>query len=595
MKWLNGYRMRMVLIGFIFSEFLSMASVCSAVEYGWSQRADMPTPRWSHSSAVVNGKIYVIGGGSSEPTDWRNEPTEILSTVEEYDPVTNTWTRKADMPTARGWIQPSSPVVDGKIYVIGGGDDSVWDLPTVEEYDPATDTWTRKADMPTPRWCLATSAVDGKIYAIGGAPNDYIGLSTVEEYDPTTDTWTRKADMPLGVWGLCANVVNGKIYALGGRPRTHASSYVQEYDPATDTWTRKADMPVVTSQMASVVLDDKIIVIGGWLLSVSYPYTTVQMYNPETDIWTREADVPFQRAAFSASVVNNRIYAIGGTDRSHPCPATSTVYELTIKAPPPDFNSDGIVDSADMCIMVDHWGEDYSLCDIGPMPWGDGIVDVQDLIVLAEHLFEDLRIVAYWKFDETGGSIAYDSIDVNDGICHGEPLWQPTGGMIDGALQLDGIDDYVETPFVQSPADRSLSAFAWIKGGAPGQMIISQIDGTRGVGSAWLCTDPSNGRLITRLMHPPFSPLESESVITYGLWHHVGVVYDFDGLHRCLYLDGAEVAKDISPVAAVGSDGGLYIGADKTLEAATFFSGLIDDVRIYNVALSAEEIVALAQ
>jgi hypothetical protein len=38
---------------------------------------------------------------------------------------------------------------------------------------------------------------------------------------------------------------------------------------------------------------------------------------------------------------------------------------------------------------VDHWGEDYSLCDIGPMPWGDGIVDVQDLIVLAEHLFEE--------------------------------------------------------------------------------------------------------------------------------------------------------------------------------------------------------------
>jgi len=53
-----------------------------------------------------------------------------------------------------------------------------------------------------------------------------------------------------------------------------------------------------------------------------------------------------------------------------------------------DFNGDGIVDSADMCIMVDFWGTDEPLCDIGPMPWGDGVVDVQDLIVLAEHLFE---------------------------------------------------------------------------------------------------------------------------------------------------------------------------------------------------------------
>jgi len=55
-----------------------------------------------------------------------------------------------------------------------------------------------------------------------------------------------------------------------------------------------------------------------------------------------------------------------------------------------DLNSDGIVDASDMCIVLDHWGEDYPLCDVGPMPWGDGVVDVQDLIVLAEHLFEEI-------------------------------------------------------------------------------------------------------------------------------------------------------------------------------------------------------------
>ncbi|MCP4263152.1 MAG: hypothetical protein GY774_37435 [Planctomycetes bacterium] len=65
------------------------------------------------------------------------------------------------------------------------------------------------------------------------------------------------------------------------------------------------------------------------------------------------------------------------------------IYGITI-SPVVDFNSDGIVDSADMCIIVDNWGTDEPLCDIGPMPWGDGIVDVQDLIVLAEHLFEEI-------------------------------------------------------------------------------------------------------------------------------------------------------------------------------------------------------------
>jgi len=53
-----------------------------------------------------------------------------------------------------------------------------------------------------------------------------------------------------------------------------------------------------------------------------------------------------------------------------------------------DLNGDGIVDSADIRIMIEHWGTDNQLCDISPIPWGDGIVDVQDLIVVSEHLFE---------------------------------------------------------------------------------------------------------------------------------------------------------------------------------------------------------------
>jgi hypothetical protein len=77
---------------------------------------------------------------------------------------------------------------------------------------------------------------------------------------------------------------------------------------------------------------------------------------------------------------------------SSDCPGGFGSYDLWLAPiiPTVDFNGDGIVDSADMCIMVDHWGTDNSLCDIGPRPWGDGVVDVQDLIVLAEHLFEEV-------------------------------------------------------------------------------------------------------------------------------------------------------------------------------------------------------------
>ena len=264
-----------------------------------------------------------------------------------------------------------------------------------------------------------------------------------------------------------------------------------------------------------------------------------------------------------------------------------------------DFNGDGKVDLKDFRKLAQYWGQNEPSCDIAPLPNGDGIVDEKDLNLLAEHLLKELQPVAHWKLDEAEGDVAQDNIGKNDGTLHGNPTWQPAGGPVGGALQFDGVDDYVSMDFVLDPAKGSFSVFAWIEGGAPGQVIISQMDTTDGrkaiPGSAWLWADSSYGRLITRLMHPPFDPLISEAVITDGQWHHVGLVYDFDGLKRYLYVDGKEVAKDTDFVGGVGSDGGLHFGASKMLEADSFFSGLIDDIRIYDEVLSAEEVAELAR
>jgi len=256
------------------------------------------------------------------------------------------------------------------------------------------------------------------------------------------------------------------------------------------------------------------------------------------------------------------------------------IYQAPI-IPIVDFNGDGIVDSADMCIMVDHWGEDYPLCDIGPMPWGDGIVDVQDLIILAEYLFTYPGAVAHWKLDETEGDIAFDSTGVNDSVVFGDAVWQPDGGMVDGALQFNGIDDYVSTPFVLDPVAGNFSVFGWINGGGPGQVVLSQADGMN-----WLMLDPTNGMLMTELRsisgRTAQPPLLSQTLITDGVWHRIGFVCD--STHRMLYVDDVEVAKD-THLLLESSEGGLYFGADSTLEPASFFSGLIDDVRIYNRAI----------
>ena len=155
-----------------------------------------------------------------------------------------------------------------------------------------------------------------------------------------------------------------------------------------------------------------------------------------------------------------------------------------------DLNGDGKVDFKDFRKLAQYWGQDEPSCDIAPLPFGDGIVDEQDLMVLAEHLLEEFQPVALWMLDETEGSTAYDSIGVNDGTLHGNPAWQPTGGMVGGALQFDGAGDYVSTPFILDPAAGAFSAFAWIKGGAPGQGIISQ---GGWVSQTWMGVGASDG------------------------------------------------------------------------------------------------------
>jgi N-acetylneuraminic acid mutarotase len=597
MSKMNAIRIYKVLV---IAVLFGIANMSSANEGVWSRKADMLMGRLCPSTSVVDGKIYAIGGG-------RGISGSYLSTVEVYDPATDTWTRKADMHTARNGHAVAA--VNGKIYVIGGEPSPQASLAIVEEYDPATDTWTRKADMPTKRTFLCACTVDGKIYAFGGVTAGVPGAkwnpSALEVYDPATDTWATRSSMitPTCMAGAC--VVNGKIYVMGGVPggllEDPAISIVQEYDPATDTWTPKANMPTARSGLSLSAVGGRVYAIGGGTFGGA-TFSTVEEYDPAADTWTTRPDMPTARLCLSTAVVNGRIYAIGGARDWYPASGMSTVEEYDPNPLVFDYNADGIVDSADICMMIDYWGTDEPLYDIAPLPFGDGIVNVQDLILLSEHLFEEIyptELIAYWKLDETEDIVAYNTTGENDGILFGDPVWQPAEGKRGGALELDGIDDYIKTNFVLSPSGGVFSIFAWIKGGGPGQVIISQVDGFGWTGETWLGMDALNANLMTGLVPPPIGrfipePLESQFQITDGQWHHVGFVWD--GTFRSLYVDGTEVARDTQALAPLKySNGGLHIGTSKKRDAGTFFSGLIDDVRIYDRALSEEQITALAQ
>ncbi len=286
----------------------------------WTELAPMPTARAGLGAAVVNGKIYAIGGLNNNT---------YLSVNEEYDPATNSWTTKAPMPTARSGF--AIAVYDRKIYVLGGttGDSSSSAsgfTGKTEVYDPVTNTWKTKASMPTPRADLSAGVVDGKIYLIGGKqyiPSDpyYKESDANEVYDPATDSWSNKTAVPIATFGYGSGVIDNKIYIIGGGTQfwqKYDLTYVtadQIYDPANDEWSSGATFNPEGSYMASAATSGidapkRIYLMGGFVLTDYSNVTNV--YDPGRNSWSTSSPMPTPRLYFDLAVVNDVLYAIGG-------------------------------------------------------------------------------------------------------------------------------------------------------------------------------------------------------------------------------------------------------------------------------------------
>jgi len=298
----QGYATPMELSLSVGTSIASPCDQCSSIM--WAARTSMPAARCAVGVATTaDGKIYVIGGHIS------NSPT-TLTTVERYDPSTDTWQTRASMPTPRGYLGVAV-ASNGKIYAMGGWNGSSF-LATVEEYDPATDTWRACASMPTPRDGLGVAAAsNGRLYAIGGRNSADI-VATVEEYDPSTDTWRVRTNMPTARLHLgVVTASNGRIYAIGGWDATIAPvGQVEEYDPTQDTWGVRASMPTPRLLFGlAAASNGKLYAAGG---SAGPRLATVEEYDPATDAWATCTSLPSKRDGVALAASNDKLYTFGG-------------------------------------------------------------------------------------------------------------------------------------------------------------------------------------------------------------------------------------------------------------------------------------------
>ena len=207
------------------------------------------------------------------------------------------------------------------------------------------------------------------------------------------------------------------------------------------------------------------------------------------------------------------------------------------------------------------------------------------------------NLVSHWKFDETSGTIAYDSIGSNDGTLVNGPVW--TTGQIGGGLSFSGGDDYVDcgSSFASITGSATKTITAWAKSDVSDQTVriitlyrrsdsysafaISLRENDGGNPATWkgLYATPGNS----------YKLIDSEVSVTAGEWTHIALVQDGTDVH--IYVDGelknsandaATPAISNPPHAVIGTY--MWYGHGPSPS----FLGSIDDVRIYNRALSAE-------
>jgi N-acetylneuraminic acid mutarotase len=181
----------------------------------WENRAPMKTIRTSLEANVASSRIYLIGGYI--PAFYTTQNFTATPINEAYDPATDSWSTNTPIPIAVNGY--ASAVIDNKIYVIGGVSYPEYNFNQI--YDSGTDTWSQGSPSPENMAYGPAAATTGinarkRIYVYSQDYNYPEPPNVNSVYDPVSGIWTSGALMPTDRVGFGLAVVNDLLYAIGG-------------------------------------------------------------------------------------------------------------------------------------------------------------------------------------------------------------------------------------------------------------------------------------------------------------------------------------------------------------------------------------------
>ncbi|MEM1212927.1 MAG: LamG-like jellyroll fold domain-containing protein, partial [Planctomycetota bacterium] len=232
-------------------------------------------------------------------------------------------------------------------------------------------------------------------------------------------------------------------------------------------------------------------------------------------------------------------------------------------------------------------------------------------MLLSSTLLDGLQ--GHWQFDETSGQTAVDIAGDNDFTFQNDPVFSPAGGRLDGALEFDGVDDRAEAGDVLDPFSGDYSVSLWFKRPAGGTISSDQFLISKGnrysTREGWsINISDATQEIRLRVNSSDSSAERASTEVDLPLddqWHHLVMVVDRTSGEVRGYLDGSDVgwrsggggpsSSSLSSVTDIDTDDPLTLGAVRDGgNAYNYFEGLLDDARVYDRVLSAEEITLLA-
>lgn len=203
---------------------------------------------------AVGGKLIVLGG-------WNPSTYETLQSVYIYNFVTQTWSRKAPMPTSRSFFACS--VVENYVFVAGGHDNDKVALKSAEVYNVETDQWAPLASMHEERDESTGICLDGQFYVVSGYSSTSQGQfsQSAEVYNPSANAWTllegfwsmeMQTSRPAGPFA----VMYGRLYTLNGKN-------LHRYDVTTASWSVVESIPdSEVNPICVAALDEALFITG---------------------------------------------------------------------------------------------------------------------------------------------------------------------------------------------------------------------------------------------------------------------------------------------------------------------------------------------